>query len=87
LALRPERIRIYAGETVRKEANFYRATIQDRVYIGDSRQYRVVVEGGQELIAREPNIGGRGFAKGENVIVSWEAEDVRVVHVDEKERK
>ena len=88
LALRPERVRLApAGGQARAASpldasgsRWWNGVIDEVVYIGATRKYRVRL-GGQLLVAQQQ--AGSDvpcFREGENVDVGWSMADLRVVH-------
>jgi len=81
VAIRPERIRLNPSGTLAGQG--HPGAIAEAIYVGDVRRYQVLLEGGERLVAKEPNLGGRILAKGDRVEVAWRPEDARVIHGDE----
>jgi len=72
LMVRPEKIRLSAIESDTP----LRGTIEAAVYLGESTQWRVLLDGGQPIIALEQNRAPSAAAQariGQPVAVSWDA--------------
>ena len=75
LAVRPEVIRIVtAGERLPDGANAVAGKIREVTYLGASRQFRVALDTGPELVVSAQNTGGPSVRAGEPVMVAWAPE-------------
>jgi len=75
LALRPEQIRIAAGDL--SMDNAFPGRVEDFLYVGDVTTYRVVLDNGFVLEALLPNAGtgrARFHEVGDRVTVGWPKE-------------
>jgi ABC-type Fe3+/spermidine/putrescine transport system ATPase subunit len=77
LAIRPERVRVVPPGTA--EGRGHRAVVAETIYVGGLRRYLILLDGGERLVAVEPNVGERGFAKGEKLEVTWRPDDTQVI--------
>ena len=78
LSLRPERVKIDAGEG--DFANVFDGKVQELIYLGDHIRVRVAVAGNDEFIVKVPNAtGGRKIRVGEELRLGWTAEDCRAL--------
>jgi spermidine/putrescine ABC transporter ATP-binding subunit len=77
LAIRPERIRVAPRDA--GEPRGHPGVVVETIYVGGLRRYVIVLDGGERVVAVEPNLGHRGCTTGEKVDVSWRSEDVRVI--------
>jgi spermidine/putrescine transport system ATP-binding protein len=71
LMVRPEKIKLSAGET----DNALRGRVESAVYLGESTQWRIVLDGGQTITALEQNhqpFDSTQARTGQSVAVSWE---------------
>jgi putative spermidine/putrescine transport system ATP-binding protein len=77
LAIRPERVRVIPRGTA--EAHGYPGVVAEAIYVGGQRRYVLVLDGGDRLVAVEPNLGERILARGEKIEAIWRPEDLRVI--------
>jgi ABC-type Fe3+/spermidine/putrescine transport system ATPase subunit len=89
--IRPERLNLsrldssrrgQPVETVPGDANRLSGRVVSRTYAGSSIEYRVVDEGGFELLVDQPNRHAASFAAGDEVLVWWAPEDGLVLAHD-----
>ncbi|PYO57052.1 MAG: spermidine/putrescine ABC transporter ATP-binding protein, partial [Candidatus Rokuibacteriota bacterium] len=78
MVVRPESVRLGAG--AEGAANRYRAEIVEVLYVGDLVKYRVLMDGGDELVAKTlaPS-AGQQWATGQRVAVGWDPGDCLTV--------
>jgi len=78
MVVRPESVRLGAG--AESAANRYRAEILEVLYVGDLVKYRVLMAGGDELVAKTlaPS-AGQQWATGQRVAVGWDPGDCLTV--------
>ncbi len=82
VAIRPEKVSIFADEdTVPSEmVNSYRARVDEVIYVGDANVYKVRLNKGVTLKVKAQNVRpGKGFNKGEGVIVAWQLRQCRAL--------
>jgi len=74
MVVRPESVRLGAG--AEGAANRYRAEIVEVLYVGDLVKYRVLMDGGDELVAKTlaPS-AGQQWTTGQRVAVGWDPGD------------
>jgi len=74
MVVRPESVRLGAG--AEGAGNRYRAEVLEVLYVGDLVKYRIVLESGDELLAKTlaPAVG-RQWAAGQRVDVGWDPAD------------
>ncbi len=79
MVVRPECVRL--GPSAEGAANRYRAEILEILYVGDLVKYRVLMETGDELVAKAlaPSAGQRWVA-GQRVAVGWDPGDCLTVN-------
>jgi spermidine/putrescine ABC transporter ATP-binding subunit len=76
IAVRPERIRLSAGaERTADGPNAFTGTIEECIFRGASRRYRVRLPHGGVWSVDEPALGPAPLAPGAAVQVAWRAED------------
>ncbi|MBS0321871.1 MAG: ABC transporter ATP-binding protein [Proteobacteria bacterium] len=76
IALRPEQIRIGAGDAAAPADNRYEGTVADLLYMGDVTVYRVNTAGGarvEALLANSQTGRAKFFEPGDRVVVDWPA--------------
>ena len=76
VALRPEKIRIWASASADAAENHFRGTVADMLYMGDVTMYVIDTAGGQKIEALLANSAiGRAkfFEVGDSVEMSWAA--------------
>ena len=84
-SLRPERI-ILTAASKPVAADALRGTVVDRVFTGDSLTYRVRIGTNWNLLAKRWRNGqGEEFEVGDQVSLTWPAEDLKVLEIIEKE--
>ena len=78
MVVRPESVRLGAG--AEGAANRYRAEILEVLYVGDLVKYRVLMDSGDELVAKTlaPS-AGQQWATGQRVPVGWDPGDCLTV--------
>jgi putative spermidine/putrescine transport system ATP-binding protein len=78
MVVRPESVRL--GPAAEGAANRYTAEILEVLYVGDLVKYRILVESGDELMAKTlaPAAGGQ-WAAGQRVAVGWDPGDCLTV--------
>ena len=77
-AVRPEDVRVTAGERHAEVENAVRGILRGVSHLGDTLQYVVVCDRGPDLIARAPRGAVAGLSVGSPVTCSWSGEAVRV---------
>ncbi len=78
LLVRPENVLL--GEAAQRADNSFRGTIEEIVYMAGSIRYRVRLDAGPLLLAREPSaVGHAVFTTGDVVPVGWLTQSVRLV--------
>jgi ABC-type Fe3+/spermidine/putrescine transport system ATPase subunit len=77
LVVRPERIRIVAGDAgVPGGANAVEATVADALYLGSDRKYGLTLSDGQRAAVREQrDEGRRQWEIGDAVRLIWSIDD------------
>jgi ABC-type Fe3+/spermidine/putrescine transport system ATPase subunit len=78
LAIRPERIRIAAGDSRADDVNCLPGRIRDMAFEGAQLTYEIALADGQQVFVREQNVGrsaARRHHVGESVVVEWRPED------------
>jgi spermidine/putrescine ABC transporter ATP-binding subunit len=82
VVVRPERVRM--GPDAEHLVNHYAAEVREVLYIGDIVKYRVVVDSGDELLAKTlAPASGERWRIGQRVAVGWEPGDGLAVGVGE----
>ncbi len=79
LTVRPERVRLERSHSA--AAWSCGGTVEHVTYVGGQLRYRVVFEGGDELIAVQPNLGDSPLNQGDSVEVWWEPADAWIVEL------
>ena len=72
LALRPERLFLYPRDDRAVHGNVLNATVNRRVYLGNSLFYEVDTGFATLRVRHENTLGARTFTAGEEVVVQWE---------------
>jgi putative spermidine/putrescine transport system ATP-binding protein len=79
LTVRPEKICL-ADEVDGRAVNALDATVEEVIFVGETRRYRVRLAGGQRVVLKRQNRAGvRHYGRGDRVRVAWHVEDSRVV--------
>lgn len=80
--IRPEKLIVETAEAPNGGAggNSLTATVEDVIFVGESRRYQLRLAGGQGLVVKEPNRAGAiTHARGASVRVGWAVGDGRLV--------
>jgi putative spermidine/putrescine transport system ATP-binding protein len=76
LMVRPERVRIRAGEAVPSSGdNVLKGEVKQVIYLGSARKTELLLPGGHELVVRESVSVGEGPRAGEQVEAFWDPDD------------
>ncbi|HWH92930.1 MAG TPA: ABC transporter ATP-binding protein, partial [Baekduia sp.] len=78
VVVRPERLRL-APAAADSSAHSVRGRVAEVVYLGTARKFVVDVPGREAVHVRVPSDGGAVANAGDEVVVSWAAEDGQVV--------
>jgi spermidine/putrescine ABC transporter ATP-binding subunit len=79
MVVRPEYVRL--GAAAEEAANRYQAEILEVLYVGDLVKYRVLVESGDELVAKTLALSaGQQWVAGQRVTVGWDSGDCLTVN-------
>jgi ABC-type Fe3+/spermidine/putrescine transport system ATPase subunit len=80
LTVRPEKIVFADDVAVGGSRNEVAATVDEVIFVGETRRYRIRLAGGQHLVLKRQNRADvRQVGPGESVRVAWHVEDGRVV--------
>ncbi|BAM91403.1 putative sperimidine/putrescine transport protein, ABC superfamily [Bradyrhizobium oligotrophicum S58] len=82
VALRPEKIGVSPGSTpdVRSTGVSARGTVESTNFLGGAVLYRIVLDGGQRVLAQQPNSGaGPLHAPGHAVTLGWRPADLVIL--------
>jgi ABC-type Fe3+/spermidine/putrescine transport system ATPase subunit len=74
-----EALRPRSRRAATAEGRGHRAVVAETIYVGGLRRYLILLDGGERLVVVEPNVGERGFAKGEKLEVTWRPDDTQVI--------
>jgi ABC-type Fe3+/spermidine/putrescine transport system ATPase subunit len=72
LALRPERLFLYPRDDRTVRGNVLNATVNRRIYLGNSLFYEVDTGFAMLRVRHENTLGAHTFTSGEEVVVQWE---------------
>ena len=75
LSVRPERVSVGADNAENK----FTGKVEELIYLGDHIRVRLNVCGSDEFIVKISNEGNISFKEGDNVDVSWFADDIRAL--------
>lgn len=79
MVIRPESVRL--GPAAEGAANRYTAEILEVLYVGDLVKYRLLMDGGDEILAKTlAPAAGRQWAAGGRVAVGWDPDDCLTVN-------
>lgn len=79
LALRPEKC-LFVDHHEKEHYNVTQGIVEDVVYIGETSKYRVKLANEQTFVLKQQNrLGVKTYRRGDQVIVGWHYEDMRVV--------
>ena len=82
VALRPEKLAVSPGSTpdVRSTGTSARGTVESTNFLGGAVLYRIVLDGGQRVLAQQPNSGaGPLHAPGHAVTLGWRPADLVIL--------
>lgn len=80
LAIRPERIRFYEGDSAVGQANRFKCHVDQLIFQGQLLSFHVRTEGGRPLLVKRLSSEDRLPSVGEIAWVCWNPADVTVVH-------
>ncbi len=79
VVVRPECVRI--GPAADQAANRYRAEVLETLYVGDLVKYRVLVESGDELVAKTlASEASQPWRPGQPVTIGWDPRDCLIIN-------
>jgi spermidine/putrescine transport system ATP-binding protein len=86
LAIRPEKMRLYAGDSQRPENDdlnvVVKAQVTEAIYIGTDTRYRVELDNQSHLFVREQNQGfgqEHDFNVGDEIYIHWLAQNAQIL--------
>ena len=78
MAVRPEALQLSLAPPEPAPMNLVTGVVEEAIYEGGSWRWKVKLDGGESLVAREPNAVGvghaNGLARGARVYLSWDPE-------------
>jgi ABC-type Fe3+/spermidine/putrescine transport system ATPase subunit len=79
-ALRPEKLVFCEGEQVADDWNCLQGTVEEFIYLGDTRHYQVRISAREILLIQVPSIPGmKTWKRGDSVRLGWKVEDAKLV--------
>jgi putative spermidine/putrescine transport system ATP-binding protein len=77
--VRPEKI-VFADEAKDRTTNLVAGTVQDVIFVGETRRYEVEIGGEMRLVLKRQNRAGVAqYERGDAVRVAWHIDDTRLV--------
>jgi putative spermidine/putrescine transport system ATP-binding protein len=77
--VRPEKI-VFADEGADRTTNLLAGTVQDVIFVGETRRYEIGIGGEARLVLKRQNRAGVAqYQRGDAVHVTWHVEDTRLV--------
>jgi len=85
LAVRPEKITFFKNTADEDDLNLMNGIVEEAIYLGEIRKYRVKVCETVSLSLKQPNsMGAHKFEKADKVRIGWRVDDAKIVRKEVK---